>query len=32
MLRGKRPREVLATNPQAVIEAAKDHVVGQMHG
>jgi hypothetical protein len=32
MLRGKRPREVLATNPQAVIEAAKDHVVGAVHG
>jgi hypothetical protein len=32
MLRGKRPREVLATNPQAVIDAAKDHVVGAVHG
>ncbi|MFM0619062.1 hypothetical protein PQR37_33930 [Paraburkholderia nemoris] len=32
MLHGKRPREVLATGPLAVIEAARDHVVGAVHG
>ncbi|HEV7834562.1 MAG TPA: hypothetical protein VGP09_14435 [Caballeronia sp.] len=32
MLRGKRPREVLATDPKAVVEAARDHVVGPVHG
>jgi diaminopimelate epimerase len=32
MLRGKRPREVLATNPAAVIVAARDYVVGPVHG
>jgi hypothetical protein len=32
MLRGKRPREVLVTDPSAVIEAARDHVVGAVHG
>lgn len=32
MLRGKRPREVLATAPSAVCEAARDHAVGAVHG
>ncbi|CAE6755986.1 hypothetical protein R20943_03145 [Paraburkholderia aspalathi] len=32
MLRGKRPREVLATAPSAVFEAARDHAVGAVHG
>ncbi|MGF6636520.1 hypothetical protein [Paraburkholderia sp. MM6662-R1] len=32
MLHGKRPREVLGSDPAAVVEAAKDHVVGAVHG
>jgi hypothetical protein len=32
MLHGKRPREVLATHPSAVVEAARDHAVGAVHG
>ncbi|MBC8736381.1 hypothetical protein F6X40_05955 [Paraburkholderia sp. UCT31] len=32
MLHGKRPREVLGSDPAAVVEAAKDHVVGAAHG
>lgn len=32
MLRGRRPREILATDPAAVVEAARDHVVGPVHG
>ncbi|CAN7652227.1 hypothetical protein [Caballeronia sp. 15715] len=32
MLRGKRPREVLGTDPKAVVEAARDQVVGPVHG
>lgn len=32
MLHGKRPREVLASDPSVVVEAAKDHVVGAVHG
>jgi hypothetical protein len=32
MLRGKRPREVLATDPKAVVAAALDHIVGPVHG
>ena len=31
-LGGRRPRELLSDNPQAVIEAAKAHVRGAMHG
>ncbi|MCX5538084.1 hypothetical protein M3A49_00975 [Paraburkholderia sp. CNPSo 3076] len=32
LLRGRRPREVPATNAAAVVDAAKDHVVGPVHG
>ncbi|MGF6634884.1 hypothetical protein [Paraburkholderia sp. MM6662-R1] len=32
MLHGKRPREVLASDSPAVLAAAKDHVVGPVHG
>ncbi|MEX3856480.1 hypothetical protein AB3X94_20875 [Paraburkholderia sp. BR10923] len=32
MLHGKRPREVIASAPSAVLEAARDHVAGQVHG
>lgn len=32
MLAGKRPREVIGIDPQAVIAAATDHVVGAVHG
>jgi hypothetical protein len=32
MLRGKRPREVLASDPAVVVAAAKDHIVGAVHG
>lgn len=32
MLHGKRPRERLATDPAAVVEAARDHVEGSVHG
>jgi hypothetical protein len=32
MLRGKRPREVLASDPAVVLAAAKDHKVGAVHG
>jgi hypothetical protein len=32
MLRGKRPREALASAPGAVLAAAKDHKVGAVHG
>jgi hypothetical protein len=32
MLGGKRPRQVIATDPQAVVAAAADHVVGAVHG
>jgi hypothetical protein len=31
-LRGRRPREVLRTDPAAVVAMAKDHVVGAVHG
>ncbi|HKR40312.1 MAG TPA: hypothetical protein VJU59_11645 [Paraburkholderia sp.] len=32
VLHGKRPREVLASNSPTVVAAAKDHVVGAVHG
>jgi hypothetical protein len=32
MLDGKRPRERLATDPSAVVEAARDHAAGPVHG
>ncbi|MFM0528914.1 hypothetical protein PQR11_28490 [Paraburkholderia strydomiana] len=32
MLHGKRPRERLATDPSAVVEAARDHAAGPVHG
>ncbi|SAL51219.1 hypothetical protein AWB72_05413 [Caballeronia concitans] len=32
LLRGKRPRELLGSDPAAVVEAARDHVVGPVHG
>jgi len=32
MLNGRRPREVLTSEPHAVIEAARDHVMGPVHG
>ncbi|MFM0439432.1 hypothetical protein PQQ84_23440 [Paraburkholderia strydomiana] len=32
MLHGKRPRERLATDPSAVVEAARDHAQGSVHG
>jgi hypothetical protein len=32
MLHGKRPRERLATDPSAVVETARDHVEGTVHG
>lgn len=32
MLGGRRPREMLASDPKAVVEAARDHVVGPVHG
>ncbi|MEM5434706.1 hypothetical protein [Paraburkholderia diazotrophica] len=32
MLQGKRPRESLATDPSAVVEAARRHVEGAIHG
>ncbi|MFM0469639.1 hypothetical protein [Paraburkholderia strydomiana] len=32
MLHGKRPRERLATDPSAVVEAARDHTEGSVHG
>jgi hypothetical protein len=31
-LGGRRPREVLADDPKAVVEAARDHVRGAVHG
>jgi hypothetical protein len=31
-LRGRRPREVLKSDPAAVVAAAKDHIVGSAHG
>lgn len=31
-LKGKRPREVIARDPEAVVAAAEDHVVGAVHG
>lgn len=31
-LNGKRPREVLNTDPKSVVEAAKAHVEGALHG
>jgi hypothetical protein len=31
-LHGKRPRERLATDPSAVVEAARDHAEGPVHG
>jgi hypothetical protein len=31
-LRGLRPRELLRTNPAAVVAMARDHVVGAAHG
>ena len=32
MLRGQRPREALTSDSRAVVAAAKDHVVGPVHG
>lgn len=32
MLHGKRPREILISDARAVIEAAKDHAAGTLHG
>ncbi|WP_321935386.1 hypothetical protein [Paraburkholderia sp. J8-2] len=32
MLDGERPRVALASNPSKVVEAARDHVVGAVHG
>jgi hypothetical protein len=32
MLHGRRPREVRATDPQAVVDAARNHVIGPVHG
>ncbi|CAB3740989.1 hypothetical protein LMG22037_06440 [Paraburkholderia phenoliruptrix] len=32
MLHGKRPRELLATDPAAVVEAARAHAEGSIHG
>ncbi|WP_321898743.1 hypothetical protein [Paraburkholderia heleia] len=32
LLHGRRPRECLATVPSAVVEAARDHVAGAVHG
>lgn len=32
MLHGRRPREVLAMDSQAVVAAAKDHAAGAVHG
>ncbi|MGF7000476.1 hypothetical protein [Paraburkholderia sp. GAS32] len=32
MLNGRRPREVLASDPRAVLSAARDHVLGPVHG
>ncbi|WP_322032854.1 hypothetical protein [Paraburkholderia sp. J76] len=32
MLHGKRPREVLTSDAKAAVAAAKDHVVGPVHG
>ncbi|MEX3963339.1 hypothetical protein AB4Y42_14140 [Paraburkholderia sp. EG286B] len=32
LLRGKRPREVLSSDPTAVIAAARAHVAGPVHG
>lgn len=32
MLSGKRPREVVASGPDAVLAAAKDHLSGAIHG
>lgn len=32
MLHGRRPREMLATAPDSVVVAARDHVVGALHG
>ncbi|WP_176380135.1 hypothetical protein [Paraburkholderia youngii] len=32
MLHGKRPRERLTTDPAAVVEAARNHVEGSIHG
>lgn len=31
-LGGKRPREVIRSNPDAVVGAARDHVIGPVHG
>ncbi|MEX3929164.1 hypothetical protein AB4Y36_34800 [Paraburkholderia sp. BR10936] len=32
ILHGKRPREVMTSAPSAVLEAARDHVAGAVHG
>jgi hypothetical protein len=32
LLHGRRPRELLVSDPAAVVAAAKDHVVGPTHG
>ena len=32
MLHGKRPREAMTSDSRAVVAAAKDHVVGPVHG
>jgi hypothetical protein len=32
LLRGERPREVLSSDPKAVIAAARAHVMGAVHG
>ena len=31
-LSGRRPREVIADDPDKIIEAARDHVAGALHG
>jgi hypothetical protein len=32
LLHGRRPRELLVSDPAAVVAAAKDHVIGPTHG
>jgi hypothetical protein len=32
MLGGRRPREVIGDDPKLVIEAARDHLIGPVHG
>lgn len=32
MLGGRRPREVISDDPKLVIEAARDHLIGPVHG